>query len=98
VSTQVRFLDAALTDVSDAERYYSSQSPALGVEFIDAIEHAISRVRTFPDSGAGYLAGTRRIVLDRFPFSVVYLPGDSEIVVLAIAHQRRAPAYWNDRR
>jgi plasmid stabilization system protein ParE len=34
---------------------------------------------------------TRKLVLQRFPFNIFYLPGESEIVIVAVAHQKRRP-------
>jgi plasmid stabilization system protein ParE len=37
----------------------------------------------------------RRFPVKRFPYHVVYLDWDGVIRVLAIAHDRRRPAYWS---
>ena len=29
-----------------------------------------------------------------FPFNVVYRPSETEILIVAIAHQSRQPGYW----
>jgi plasmid stabilization system protein ParE len=38
--------------------------------------------------------GTRRLVLQRFPYNVFYRVGAEAIVIVAVAHQKRRPAYW----
>jgi hypothetical protein len=38
--------------------------------------------------------GVRRLLLPRFPFAIAYLVRDDDVVVLAMAHTRRKPAYW----
>ena len=35
--------------------------------------------------------------LKRFPFHVIYRATQTQIIVLAVAHQRRRPAYWTGR-
>ena len=35
-----------------------------------------------------------RAGLKRFPFHVIYRVMPAQIIVLAVAHQRRRPAYW----
>ncbi len=35
--------------------------------------------------------------LKRFPFHVIYRATGTQIIVLAVAHQRRRPAYWMGR-
>ncbi len=41
--------------------------------------------------------GVRRLLLKRFPFSIVYEIGDEEVQILAVAHGRRRPGYWKGR-
>lgn len=73
-----------------------------GLAFEEAIDHLLARVL------AGQLEGPklrlrartgvlRRVVMTRFPYDVVYLAFEREIVVIAIAHQRRKPGFWRRR-
>jgi plasmid stabilization system protein ParE len=96
-SIRIRFHEFALDEVSAAERYYSSRSVSLGLEFIDALDHALARLRAFPESGAPHLRGTRRLLLERFPFAVIYTLEENHVVIVAVAHQRRKPGYWRRR-
>ena len=41
--------------------------------------------------------GIRRIFVDRFPYSIVFVQRDDEIEVLAFAHRKRRPGYWRNR-
>jgi plasmid stabilization system protein ParE len=93
----IRFLDDAETEASDAERYYSSISPILGLDFVDVLDSALARLRAFPEIGAPHLEGTRRLPLDRFPLNLVYTLAERELVIVAVAHQRRLPGYWSNR-
>jgi plasmid stabilization system protein ParE len=94
---EIPFLSAAREEFLAAAAYYEAASPGLGAEFIDDVESAVNRLATFPDHGSLYVAGTRRLVLRRFPFDVVYLNSQNQVVIVAIAHQRRSPYYWRDR-
>jgi hypothetical protein len=47
--------------------------------------------------GSPYKYGTRRVFPKRFPFSVVYLHRNDEVLVLAIAPDDRKPGYWRSR-
>ena len=44
-----------------------------------------------------YLHGTRRFVLNRFPFSVIYLDDPDAVIIIAIAHSKSGPGYWKSR-
>jgi hypothetical protein len=39
----------------------------------------------------------RSFVLQRFPFSVVYLDDPDLVIIVAVAHGKRKPGYWKDR-
>lgn len=34
------------------------------------------------------------VLVRRFPFGVIYQPRGEQLVVIAVAHQRRRPGYW----
>jgi hypothetical protein len=50
-----------------------------------------------PDRHPVYIEGTRRLLLRRFPFGLVYEVYEGKALILAIAHHRRRPGYWTER-
>uniref|UniRef100_E6Q016 Plasmid stabilization system protein n=1 Tax=mine drainage metagenome TaxID=410659 RepID=E6Q016_9ZZZZ len=56
----------------------------------EAISHEVS-------ASVPYLAGTRRKLLDRYPYFVVFREESEAIQVIAVAHGRRLPGYWKNR-
>jgi hypothetical protein len=40
--------------------------------------------------------GRRKVVMRRFPCSVIYRVEDDTVFVLAFAYHRRTPRYWRD--
>ena len=86
-------------ELAEAARWYEKQRPGLGLELMAEVDEAIARIpewhgayRLMPHVAPRF--GIRRIVLARFPFSVVFMELPAEWRVLAIAHQRRRPGYW----
>jgi plasmid stabilization system protein ParE len=71
--------------------------PGLGKSFAAEVENTISLVRRFPEAGAPDEIGCRRVLVARFPDSVVYRQMPDAILVIAVAHQRRRPGYWRRR-
>jgi len=63
-------------------------------EVATAAESAIVRR---PEAWPSFEHGTRRYLLRRFPFSVVYRIEPTRIVIVAMAHFRRRPGYWRSR-
>jgi toxin ParE1/3/4 len=93
----VEFLPAAHQELLTAAGRYDSQAPRLGADFIDEVEWALDRIAGFPEHGSPYLVGTRRVLLRRFPFGVVYVLESSRALVVAVAHYSRRPGYWRRR-
>jgi hypothetical protein len=62
-----------------------------------AIYDAFERLSDAPKRWPRYLFGTRRFVLHRFPFSIIYLDGPSVVNFVAFAHSKRKPGYWKRR-
>jgi len=78
-------------------RAFSWKALGLGTDFLAVISAAISLLRENPELGAPHRAGTRRFVLPRFSYSIVYLDEPDFVLVVAVAHHRREPGYWSDR-
>lgn len=94
----VRFHDEARLELVEQVSYYEDAQSGLGQRFATEIESAVSLAASHPSVGLKHRHGTYRVFTRRFPFSIVYTIQDSEIVVLAIAHFKRKPGYWRDRK
>jgi toxin ParE1/3/4 len=84
-------------ELEEAALFYESRVPGLGKSFSAEVENTISLVRQFPEAGAPDILGCRRVVVARFPYSLFYRQMTDAILVVAVAHQRRRPAYWRRR-
>ena len=73
---------------------YDKESPELGDELVSEVDRCVEQISRFPNSGAPHLAGTRRVLTRRFPYSVIYQQRGEQIFIVAVAHQRRKPDYW----
>ena len=69
----------------------------MAAEFRVTVSDVIRHIVQAPQRWAKYLHGTRRFVLDRFPFSVVYLDEPEVLTIVAVAHNKRKPGYWKQR-
>jgi len=80
------------------------QSPkASGEVFLDAIQRGLEVLELQPRVGRKVLRETRRFVVARFPYSIVYRidegshEGRLDLFILAVAHHKRRPRYWAER-
>lgn len=92
-----RFHPEARSDFGDAIGWYRERSATVAVEFRAAVTDVIHRIVQNPRRWPEYLYGTRRFVLQRFPFSVIYLDDPETIAIVAVAHGKRKPGYWRQR-
>jgi plasmid stabilization system protein ParE len=89
----------ASEEITEAVRWYEARRPGLGADLYDAVNATIAGIERQPEIGAAEYADrlSRRILVSRFPYHVVYRLKDDEIVILAIAHVKRRPGYWKHR-
>lgn len=96
----IEFHPDAVAEAAAARVWYDERSPQAAAAFVAELDVACERIAAAPDRYAHYIAGTRRYLMRRFPFQVVYRetpdPGDA-IQVIAVAHGRRRPGYWRAR-
>lgn len=84
-------------ELNDAADYYDSESPGLGMLFLDLVDAGYQRILEKPHSATEVDSGIRRLVLAKFPFNLIYEIDGDVILILAVAHQRRRPHYWRER-
>lgn len=99
---RVRISRDAARELNEAVQWYEHESSGLGGRLIDAFEHAIGLLRgkmppLLPVDGAARTLGAKRIILRRFPFSLIVIPRSDECIVVALAHHSRKPGYWHER-
>lgn len=94
---RIELLGPARREFLDAVQFHESQAPRLGEELTEEFESAPELLSSHPQIGAEHLEGTRRVLLRRFPFDVVYVIESDMVLAVALAHRRRKPGYWRDR-
>lgn len=100
--TKVRISRDAARELEEAVQWYEQESPGLGGRLVNAFEHATGLLRgkmppLLPVDGAARKLGAKRIILRRFPFSLIVIQRSDEYIVAALAHHSRKPGYWHER-
>jgi plasmid stabilization system protein ParE len=96
-SERFRFHPEAREDFRNAVAWYRSRSPSVAAEFRVTVSDVIRHLAEAPHRWPKYLYGTRRFVLRRFPFSIIYLDDPEILSIVAVAHNKRKPGYWRQR-
>jgi toxin ParE1/3/4 len=99
----VRIHEAASQEAIEAAEWYESRHSGLGAEFLRAIEVALDLlaediVPLSPVPPTASARGVKRLTLRRFPFDLIVVERQMEVLVVAFAHHARRPGYWRHRR
>jgi plasmid stabilization system protein ParE len=99
VKLPVRTTEPAASELRAAVRWYEDRRAGLGAELLDAVSAALALITTNATAGASISGDglTRRALMARFPYQVVYRIRPAEIVIVAVAHLKRRPGYWQNR-
>ncbi|NBV20612.1 MAG: type II toxin-antitoxin system RelE/ParE family toxin [Proteobacteria bacterium] len=87
----------ARLELLDAIRYYNRQRPGLGEEFIGEVNQLCAAVLANPLRWAPDKQGRRRALMKRFPYKLIFRVRVEDIYLIAAAHNKRAPGYWEPR-
>ena len=94
---QIEFIEPASIELDDAIEYYELQLTGLGRRFFNEVIETIDLITQFPQLWAQNSEHTRKAVLKKFPYNLVYSILNNKIYIIAVAHQNRVPEYWIDR-
>jgi toxin ParE1/3/4 len=89
-----RFHPDALTELTAALDWYALRYAPAADALAQAIDEGFATIRRLPFVAPPVAGDTvRALNLRMHGYSIIYTVGD-EIVILAVAHQRRHPRYW----
>jgi plasmid stabilization system protein ParE len=85
---------ASDADIEAAFEWYESEQPGLGLEFLDEVRAAYTRILDGPFKYQVLRSGIRRAITRRFPYAVYFSVENDLIVVIAVIDTARDPAEW----
>lgn len=97
VALDVEYLEQAVVEAVAAAEWYAARSPTAAAGFEAELDAAESAIRELLNAWPPYDHGTRRFLLRRYPFGIVYRVEASRVLIVAVAHGHRRPGYWRDR-
>jgi plasmid stabilization system protein ParE len=87
----------ARAELVSAAAWYFERNESAAMLFVDAVATANADIKRAPDRWPLHILGTRRKLLRRFPYAIIYRIEPKRILVVAVAHTHRQPGYWADR-
>ncbi|MSR64263.1 MAG: type II toxin-antitoxin system RelE/ParE family toxin [Verrucomicrobiae bacterium] len=91
------FYPAAEQEYLESARYYDEQGEDLDDYFVRDIEATIAKILQNPFTWRKISRHAHRCLASNFPYGVIYAVEDEHITILAVAHFRRKPGYWQGR-
>lgn len=97
MSRLVHVLPRAERELEQAFRWYEAQRSGLGLELPLAFDATIESLRRQPERHEVVALQTRKALLRRFPYLVLYAIENDRILVTAVFHGHQDPQRWSDR-
>jgi hypothetical protein len=99
---KLRLLKEAEDEAQLASLWYDSRLVGLGDEFLEILSGVLSEIARRPEQfgkleSVQTTRNIRRVLLQKFPYLVVYEILEDEAIVLAISHASQRPGYWLSR-
>lgn len=94
---RAEFHPAAQWEFDRALDRYEAERRGLGIRFKSVVEGAVRAIERNQLAGFPSELETRTLLVRRFPYKIVFRDFRGHLVILAVAHHRRAPEYWYSR-
>ena len=91
------FYPEAEDEFDKAVEYYEECQSGLGLEFAEEVYTTIARIIQYPEAWSAISQNTRRCLVNRFPYGVIYQIKSNMLRIIAVANLHRRPNYWKDR-
>ena len=91
------FHPLARKELIDAIDYYNECQDKLGIIFAEEIYKSIQLILQFSQAWSPFSKNTRRCIMNRFPYGIIYQETKNKIIIIAVMQLNREPLYWHKR-
>lgn len=90
---QLLVLPLAEIEILEAASFYEAQQLGLGINFLNELDDAMSKLRNHPQHYSFISADKifRSYSLDRFPFKLIFEILGNQVIINAVCHDKRKP-------
>lgn len=78
-------------DLKEAFSWYEDNRTGLGYDFLLQVDAGIHFIKRNPEIHSIEYKGTRKHIIKRFPYKIIYLIEEEKIIVIAVIHDKRSP-------
>jgi plasmid stabilization system protein ParE len=94
---RVLFTEAARADFADAVDWYNAHAAHVVPQLRESLRAAVARIAANPKQFPVGPYQTRRVLLQRFPYLLIFREAQEDCYVVAVFHVSRDPAAWRRR-
>ena len=96
----VRLRPTAKHDLREGVEWYRAIDPELANRFLDEVYKTLALLERLPNLG-GPVYGVedldvRQLPVSNFPYQVIFRREEHRTMVVALAHERKKPEYWDE--
>ena len=95
---RVRLRPSAKRDLREAVDWYRNRDDDLANRFLDEVFAALALLERLPNLGGAVYGindpDVRQLPVSSFPYQVIFRRRNHATIVVAIAHERKRPGYW----
>ncbi len=84
-------------EFAEAISYYAGQAEGLGERFYVEMLRLTAEITAAPGLHPVWRHGARRHFGPRFPYALIFIERPTFVLIVAVAHFKRRPAYWRER-
>lgn len=88
---KVIVLPEAEDDLKEAFFWYEDKRAGLGYDFLLQVDAGINFINRNPEVHPIEYKRTRKHIIRRFPYKIIYLIEEEKIIILAVIHGKRRP-------
>lgn len=97
MSRTLLFRPQVATDLAEAIEWYRNSRFGLKTDFLHDFQATLAAIERNPLQYQIVERETRRALLRRFPYGVMYVFSHHELLIVGCLHTRRNPARWRER-
>ena len=92
-----RLTPEAEADLADARRWYRQRNAQAADRFMGAVAAALNLIERYPEGQTILYRTSRRALVPRFPYALLYYLDADDAVVFGCFHTARDPKHWQER-
>ena len=97
MTLQVIVHSEAEAEILEALAWYEERSGLAARAFVQELSYVVRLALRAPNSWPLSFGSNRRVVFPRFPFDLIFRVKRKTLEIVALAHHRRRPFYWQHR-